>query len=58
VKYFGLGFFTITLLAIGSDAFALTDAELQANDDRLWLLIFIIGLMFSFGLGAVKGGQR
>ncbi|MFC3282846.1 tail virion protein G7P-2 [Litchfieldella rifensis] len=26
--------------------------------DRLWLLIYCIGLVTCFGLGAIKGGQR
>jgi len=26
--------------------------------DEFWLLIFCIGLIVSFGLGAIKGGQR
>ncbi|WP_374708185.1 tail virion protein G7P-2 [Salinicola avicenniae] len=26
--------------------------------DQLWLLTFCIGLVVSFGLGAIKGGQR
>jgi hypothetical protein len=58
MKAFAIGFLFVSFLAFGVEAFALTDAEMQANDDRLWLLIFIIGLVFAFGLGAVKGGQR
>lgn len=26
--------------------------------NSLWLLIFCIGLVLAFGLGAMKGGQR
>lgn len=32
---------------------------MDANQyQSLWLLIYCIGLMLSFGLGAIKGGQR
>jgi len=58
MKYFAIGFLSIVLFGASVNAFALTDVELQANDDRLWLLIFCVGLLFAFGLGAVKGGQR
>ncbi|MGO2474216.1 MAG: tail virion protein G7P-2 [Vibrio litoralis] len=30
----------------------------QEQFDSLWLLIFIIGLVVCFGLGAIWGGQR
>lgn len=29
-----------------------------AQFESLWLLVFIIGLLMAFGLGAIKGGQR
>lgn len=29
-----------------------------AQFESLWVLVFIIGLLMAFGLGAIKGGQR
>lgn len=34
-----------------------TDLE-SYHFDQLWLLIFAIGFLVAFGLGAIKGGQR
>lgn len=30
----------------------------EAQADQLWLLVFCVGLVVSFGLGILKGGQR
>lgn len=29
----------------------------EAQGDSLWLLIWVVGLVVVFGLGALKGGQ-